>query len=352
MSSSSLLYSGGNGRNEQMQTLIGDSSAGQNLQQQQQQQQQQQEQQQGQNSGASSGGDGNSSLGQCCLKISVPRMQSMFRLITALNGGLVAMVGVLTVVGWWNTNVCNPSIEGKLCCYNNVSDIALPLYTISFGMLMLIGELRLPGIHDRLKKGCGFIFSYQLRVLFIAFAGITTFAVRCANYQFGAYCIGVFSLLNAFWSCFIISSHPGFVPLTGHEDLDANRMGPSSSLFGSGASNETTARPSQPQPQPQQQRTVYESPQFDDSGRQEESREIMFDETSLSSVSVPIETMPPQRTASNEGSNPFAPDSKPKPASSVPSSASSSGGAVSEANSNPFANVGGSSGGDGNPFGL
>ena len=102
--------------------------------------------------------------------------------------------------------------------------IFLPLYTVVAGLLLIIAEMRLNMCHERLSGNCGFLFSYNFRVLYILLSGTLCFSMECSQYVYVGYIAGSVSIMNAIFSCFMISNHPGMVQLTGHDDIDNARL--------------------------------------------------------------------------------------------------------------------------------
>ena len=92
------------------------------------------------------------------------------------------------------------------------------------GLLLIIAEMRLNMCHERLSGNCGFLFSYNFRVLYILLSGTLCFSMECSQYVYVGYIAGSVSIMNAIFSCFMISNHPGMVQLTGHDDIDNARL--------------------------------------------------------------------------------------------------------------------------------
>ena len=163
----------------------------------------------------------------CCYKLPVEKVKSSFHCISILNGLCIAFVGVMEIwafgLNWTaNDDVC----KSTKCClkWNTFSKIFLPVYTVIAGLLLVVAELRLQACHERLSGNCGFLFSYNFRVLYILLAGTLCFSMECSQYIYVGYIAGTISAMNAIFSCFMISNHPQMVELTGHDDIDNARL--------------------------------------------------------------------------------------------------------------------------------
>ena len=97
-------------------------------------------------------------------------------------------------------------------------------YSIVFGFLWLSFEA---GWHEkfqeRLKRNFGFIFSYYGRMLFICF--LATLVLSCPLFGDGApklswvsLTVGIITLINGTFNCYVIYNHPGFTTRGPKED--------------------------------------------------------------------------------------------------------------------------------------
>jgi hypothetical protein len=154
----------------------------------------------------------------CCLKMRVEKVQGVFRFVSIVNGMCIAFVGIMDIFAW---GTCSSTH----CCltWNTFSKMFLPVYTVAAGFLLAVAEMRLAACHTNLSSNCGFLFSYNLRVLFILLAGTLCFCMECGAFSYVGYLAGSYSMCNALFSCFMISNHPGMVELTGHDEIDEAR---------------------------------------------------------------------------------------------------------------------------------
>jgi hypothetical protein len=167
------------------------------------------------------------SICACCYKLPVDTVKFWFHVISIFNGLCIAFVGVMEVWAFGlNWTADDASCNATKCClkWQNFSKIFLPLYTVIAGLLLVIAELRLNVFHERLSGNCGFLFSYNIRVLYILLAGTLCFSMECSQYLYVGYIAGSVSVINAVFSCFMISNHPQMVLLTGHDDIDNARI--------------------------------------------------------------------------------------------------------------------------------
>ena len=163
----------------------------------------------------------------CCYKLPVDTVKFWFHFISIFNGLCIAFVGVMEVWAFGlNWTEDDASCNATKCClkWKSFSKIFLPLYTVVAGLLLIIAEMRLNMCHERLSGNCGFLFSYNFRVLYILLSGTLCFSMECSQYVYVGYIAGSVSIMNAIFSCFMISNHPGMVQLTGHDDIDNARL--------------------------------------------------------------------------------------------------------------------------------
>jgi hypothetical protein len=161
----------------------------------------------------------------CLFQCKTNSVRRCLSVLGALNGVVIAMVGVATGLGWTykcpEVGCAGAGTVDTSCCYCVWTDVILPCYTVFLGGILTLAELRLPFCHPRCKDGCGFMFSLTWRVLYLLFIGSFGFAIKCTDYKWVGYGAGVFTFLNCAFSCWMMNSHPGFLTLSGHEDFSA-----------------------------------------------------------------------------------------------------------------------------------
>lgn len=119
----------------------------------------------------------------------IGRILIIMRFINLVNAGLL---GLSSVMGFMNID--------------NVYVVYLSVYLAMFSLVLLAFELRLPKWEERFRRLFGFMYSFWGRTLFLVFCGTLNFGID----YWVCILVGVLTLINSFFNCFIICQHPEF----------------------------------------------------------------------------------------------------------------------------------------------
>ena len=115
------------------------------------------------------------------------------------------------------TNFCNglcilgTGIGGLFTLLNfDFGFVFASCYTILFGCLLCMFELRFGKTDQLSRKYCGFMYSFWGRLGFIFFAATTCLGLITSQTQWFSIVAGVLTLLNGLFNLFILCLHPGF----------------------------------------------------------------------------------------------------------------------------------------------
>lgn len=118
-------------------------------------------------------------------------------------------------------NIANAALLGLACFYafqmisGSVTRTFLATYIGLFATLLALFETRVKYTEDTIRRLFGFMFSYSGRTVFLVFLGAICFgmlddAYKNDNAYQACLWVGLATLGNGLFNCFIICSHPGF----------------------------------------------------------------------------------------------------------------------------------------------
>lgn len=113
------------------------------------------------------------------------------RVANIVNGLLLLLSGVLAFIE-----------------LSDITHYVLAMYITLFSCMLLSVELRVEKTEPLLRRLFGFLFSDCGRAAFLLFVGTITFGLDGLD---AALVIGVLTILNSCFSCFVICAHPDFV---------------------------------------------------------------------------------------------------------------------------------------------
>lgn len=87
--------------------------------------------------------------------------------------------------------------------------LAIASYCIVFALMLVAFELHLQRTEQYFRENCGFLFTFSGRTFFLFFLASLAFAAT-SNGWFGGYIVGIFTLLNSIFNCFVVYWHPAF----------------------------------------------------------------------------------------------------------------------------------------------
>lgn len=94
----------------------------------------------------------------------------------------------------------------------DLTTIFIGIYIAIFGCMLFCFECRLTRMEPDVRRNFGFLYSYTGRTLFIIFIATICFGATTGGDGGSAlgYVCGAITLVNAFFNCFVIYSHPAF----------------------------------------------------------------------------------------------------------------------------------------------
>lgn len=124
-------------------------------------------------------------------------------------------------------NLVNALLLGVACYFaftmvsvsHSVTQTFLAVYIGVFALLLCAFELRVKWTEPRIRRSFGFMFTYTGRAVFLIFLGAIAFGMLDSQYsqeEGYKWClgVGVATIANAIFNCFIICSHPQFQELS------------------------------------------------------------------------------------------------------------------------------------------
>lgn len=124
------------------------------------------------------------------------------RLVNVINGVALMIAGVVVLAGLGTcTAGCGPATA------------ILSFYTFLFGLMLFLFEARVGVSYETFfRKYFGFMFGYWGRFLFVLFLASMCISIINTNFDFWwvQVLVGLITLINALFNCFVIRKHPGF----------------------------------------------------------------------------------------------------------------------------------------------
>ena len=129
--------------------------------------------------------------------------------------------------------------------------IYIIIYNSGFSLMLIAYELHLKRTEAYFRSNCGFMFSFSGRTAFLFFLASLSFAATIQKWWF-AYFVGIGTLINSIFNCFVIYWHPAFQkggPLDANADpTDAYQRGTPSLYANTGAVQPPSTTTEQPRP--------------------------------------------------------------------------------------------------------
>ncbi|GBG34767.1 Hypothetical Protein FCC1311_109892 [Hondaea fermentalgiana] len=141
------------------------------------------------------------------------KLTACMRITNIINGGLLIASGVIT-------------FTMLASCSDNCSIlIVLAFYTILFGLLLLVFEMRSgPKSANFILNNCGFMYSNRGKATFILFLATLCFSVTdkdLGGLWWFCLLVGIYTAINGIFSCAVVLLNPGYDAYTQTHHPDA-----------------------------------------------------------------------------------------------------------------------------------